>query len=128
MVLRRFSRTFFFKGLHPWHMEVARLGDESEFQLLATATWDPSHICDLYYSSQHRIFNPPSEARDWICVLMDNSQIRFCCATVGTPARTFLFCKTETYLNNFTFSSPQAPGNLHSRIYSYEFDYFRYLI
>ena len=36
-------------------MEVPRLGVESELQLLdyttATATWDPSHVCNLYRSS-----------------------------------------------------------------------------
>ena len=36
---------FCFLGLHPWHMEVPRLGVESELRLLAstpaTATWDP---------------------------------------------------------------------------------------
>ena len=34
-----------FLGPYPWHMEVARLGVESELQLpayaTATATWDP---------------------------------------------------------------------------------------
>ena len=32
----------------------------------ATATPDPSHVCDLYYysSRQHRILNPLSKARD----------------------------------------------------------------
>ena len=50
-------------------MEVPRLGVETELQLLsyatATATLDPSHICDLCRSLwQHQILNPPSEARD----------------------------------------------------------------
>ena len=46
-----------FLRLHMWHMEVPRLGVESELQLPAytTATWDPSHICDLHRSSwQHQ--------------------------------------------------------------------------
>ena len=43
------------------------------------ATRDPSHICDLYHSSQqHQILNPLSETRNQICVLMDASQIHFC--------------------------------------------------
>ena len=51
------------------HMEVPRLGIKSGLQLLAyttaTATWDPSHICDLYHSSeQHWILNPLNKARD----------------------------------------------------------------
>ena len=45
-----------FLGQHPQHMEVPRLGVESELQLLAyttaTATPDPSHICNLHHSSQ----------------------------------------------------------------------------
>ena len=36
-------------GPHLQHTEVSRLQVESELQLLATATatWDPSYICDL---------------------------------------------------------------------------------
>ena len=40
-----------FLGPHLQHMEVPRQGDESELQLqaytTATATQDPSHVCDL---------------------------------------------------------------------------------
>ena len=47
--------SFVFLGLHPWHMEVPRLGVEWDLQPLtyttATARWDPSHICDLHHSS-----------------------------------------------------------------------------
>ena len=43
---------FFSLGLHLQHMEVPRLGVESELQLLtyatATAMWDPSCICNLH--------------------------------------------------------------------------------
>ena len=65
---------FIFLGPHLWYMEVPRLGVESELQLPAYATattmQDPSHICNLHYSSwQRRILNPPSEARDWTHVL-----------------------------------------------------------
>ena len=60
---------FVFLGPHLRHMEVSRLGVELELQLLAyttaTATLDPSHVCDLHHSSQQRwIPNPLSEARD----------------------------------------------------------------
>ena len=68
----------FFLSLHPWHMEVPRLGVESEPQLpaytTATATQDVSRVFDLHHSSgQRRILNPLSEARDgtaslWILV------------------------------------------------------------
>ena len=60
---------FCFLGLHSQHMDVARLGLESELQLpafaTATATWDPSCICSLHHSSQQCwIPNPLNEARD----------------------------------------------------------------
>ena len=46
------TASFFFLGLHLQHMEVPRLGVESELQLqayaTATATPDPSRTCDLY--------------------------------------------------------------------------------
>ena len=53
---------FVFLGLHPWHMEVPSLGVKSELQLpayaTATATPDPSCVCDSHHSSQHQgIFN-----------------------------------------------------------------------
>ena len=47
---------------------------------------NPSHICNLYHSSQqHQIPDPLSEARDGTHILTDTSQIRFLCATTGTP-------------------------------------------
>ena len=60
-----------FLGLQVQHMEVPRLRVKSELLLLAyitaTATPDPSHICDLHHSpQQHRILNPLSEARDLV--------------------------------------------------------------
>ena len=60
-----------FLGQHLQHMEVRRLRAESELQLLiyttATATPDPSHVCNLHHSSwQCQILNPLSKARDQI--------------------------------------------------------------
>ena len=71
-----------FLGPHPQHMEVPRLGVESELQLpaytTATAGWDLSRICKLHHSSQQCwILNPLSKAWDQTCVLMDTSLIRF---------------------------------------------------
>ena len=60
-------------------MEVPRLlGVESELQMLAyataTATGNPSHICNPYHTSRWRqILNPVSEARDQTHILMDTS-------------------------------------------------------
>ena len=68
-----------FSGPHPRHREGPRLGVESELHLLActtaTATRDPSRVCDLHPSSQHRrILNPLSEARDGTRFFMDTSR------------------------------------------------------
>ena len=76
----------FFLGLHPRYVEVSRLGVESELQLLlcttATATWDPSHICDLPHSSRQRwILHPRSGARDQTRNLMDPSWVVYRRAT-----------------------------------------------
>ena len=81
-----------FLGPHPWHMEVSRLGVESQLEMsaytTATATRDLSHICELHHSSWKRwILNPLSEAKDPTCVLMDASQILFLWATTGTPGK-----------------------------------------
>ena len=61
-----------------WHKEVPKLGGETELQLLASAiaTQDPSHVCDLHYSSQQRqILNLLSEDIDRTQVLMDTSRV-----------------------------------------------------
>ena len=62
-------------GPHLRHVEVPRLGVQSELRPLANATatarQDPSHLCDLHHSSwQSRILNSLSEARDQTHILM----------------------------------------------------------
>ena len=62
-------------GLHHQHLEVPRLGVESELYLpaytTATATWDASCVCNLHHSWQQcQILNPLSKARDQTCNLM----------------------------------------------------------
>ena len=57
------------QGLHSQHTDIPRLEVKSELQLLAyttaTATRDPSHVCDLTHSSwQRQILHPLIEARD----------------------------------------------------------------
>ena len=71
---------FCFLGLHAWHMEVPRLGVESELKLLAytaaTVMRDLSCICNLHHSSgKCQILNPLSEARDQTRILMYHSQV-----------------------------------------------------
>ena len=87
-ILSIFSSHFFFfvfLGPHLWHMEVPRLGVESELQLpafttatvtaTATAMWDLSRVCDLPHGSwQCWILNPLSKAgiehlSSWILVM-----------------------------------------------------------
>ena len=76
----------FFLGPWAWHMEVPRLGVEPLAYATATATPDPSLVCDLHHSSrQCQIPNPLSDARDRTCVLKDPNQVRFHWATTGTP-------------------------------------------
>ena len=77
-------------GPHPHNTEVPRRGVESELQPpaypTATATPDPSRICDPPRSSrEHWIPDPLSEARDRTRSLTRSSRIRCCCARKGTP-------------------------------------------
>ena len=58
-----------FLGRHLRHMEVPRLGAESDLQLpaytIATATHDPSLVCELHHSSrQCQILNPLSQGQE----------------------------------------------------------------
>ena len=84
-----------FLGPHLQHMEASRLGVQSELQLsacnTATAPSDQSHVCDLHHSSwQCQILNRLIQARDGTHNFMVPSQIRFCCATTGTPSNLLL--------------------------------------
>jgi len=67
------STAFFFflafQGAHLQHMEVPRLGVESELQLPAYTT--------ATATQQHQILNQMSEARGQTHVLMDTSQVRY---------------------------------------------------
>ena len=79
-----FFLDFWGPNLH--HMEVPRLGVESELQqsIHATAVPKPDtrHICDLHHSSQQcQILNPLSEAGDWTHILRDASWVCYCWAT-----------------------------------------------
>ena len=51
----------------PGQMEVPRLGVKSELQLLtyaiATALWDPSHICDLPQLSSMPVPSPTEQSQ-----------------------------------------------------------------
>ena len=77
-----------FLGMHLWHVEVPRLGAESELQLpaytTATATRNLSLIFYAHSSWQHRITDPLSKARDRTRIPMDNRQIHFHSAKMGT--------------------------------------------
>ena len=81
----------FFLWLHLLHTEVPGPGVRLELQLpaytIATASQDPSHVCDLYHSSQQcRILNLLSEARDWTPhPHRDNIRSLTQWTTIGTP-------------------------------------------
>ena len=67
-------------------MQVPRLGAEWE---LHQSQPRQTRAASVTYTTAHGsdgCFNPLSEARDGTCILMDASQIRFSCATMGTPA------------------------------------------
>ena len=86
---------FGFLGQHLQHMEVRRLRAESELQLLiyttATATPDPSHVCNLHHSSQQRrIRNPLSKGRDRTRNLVVPSQIHQPLSHDGNSPAAFL--------------------------------------
>ena len=95
--------------LYLQHMEVPRLGVESELQLLAyataTAIQDPRHVCNLHHSSwQHQIPDPLSKARIKPEFLMDTSQIRLYHATTETLAVTFLIHHATAGTFNLDFN------------------------
>ena len=74
-----FLSAFFFSAV-PLHMDIPRLGIESELQLppyaSTTATPDPCYICNLHHSAQQcQILNPLSRARVWIHILMHTSRV-----------------------------------------------------
>ena len=96
----------------------SRLGVKSELEPLAyataIATRDPSHVCNLHYSSgECWILNPLSEARDWVHILTVTSQVHHHWAAAGTPGLVFFqltltsrirLCKAPNY--NYCLFSP----------------------
>ena len=106
---------FAFLRLNLQHMEVPRLGVEWELQLLAyitataTATWDLSLIYNLPHSSwQCQIPGPLGEARHPACLIMNTSQICFCCATMFMCSCIFqvIFFFFWLYLQHMEFPGP----------------------
>ena len=80
LLLFSLSLFFFFFRAAPMAFGGSQDGAKLELQLpayaTATASWDPSPICDLHHSSlQCQILNPLSEARDGTHILMDTSQV-----------------------------------------------------
>ena len=87
---------FAFLGPHMQHIEIPRLGVESELQVLGWATaismQDLSHICDLYHSSwQYQILNPLNKAWYQTWILMDISQVCHPWTTIRTPKWDFFY-------------------------------------
>ena len=112
--------------------DIPRLAMESELQLptytIATATWDPSHLCNLHHSSrQHQILHPLSGARDWTRNLMDTSQVHYPWAVTGrnspwlwfsmalVSSQFFLWAKWLQHLStDVQMSVSQTSGTRHS--------------
>ena len=89
------------------------IGAAAAGQTTATATRDPSCICDLHRSSlQGRILNPLSEARDRTRVLMDISEVHHRRVTRGAPH--FFLMPSNKYslvgMDHSVFSHPPAEG------------------
>ena len=107
-----------------WHIEVPRLGIESELQPLAYATaiamWDLSCICNLYHSPQHLILNPLSKTTDRTCILIDASQICFHWATIGALWIIWIqFLKFELWFFSGYMPRSGIAGSYSSSIFSF---------
>ena len=81
-------------------MEVLWVGVKSELKLpaytTATATQDPSHVCNVHHSSwKCQILNPMSKAREWTHILWDTSQVHYHWATMGTHNRYNIYMKPQ---------------------------------
>ena len=64
----------------------------------ATATPDPSRVCDLHHNSrQRRILHPLSEVRDGTHNFLAPNQIRIRCATMETPRGGFVTSCSRVY-------------------------------
>ena len=72
----------------------SQVGVELKLQLpgytTATATPDPSHIWNLPCSWKCRILNSLSGAKQWPCILMATSWVRYHWATMETPIKDVL--------------------------------------
>ena len=79
--------------------------------LWPSAMPDPSHICNLYHSSQKcQILNPLGKARDRTLNLTVPSQVHFRCATTGTPPCYFLGRKRSQDSNKAAALPPFLPA------------------
>ena len=94
--LTLFHENFFsFVQLHLQHMGVPRVGVKSELQLpaytTATATPDPSHVCDLHHSSWQCWIRNPTEWGQGSNLHPHGNSIASLThwATTGTPIRIF---------------------------------------
>ena len=99
-----------FLGPHPHHLEVPRLGVQSELYAptyaRATATPDPSCVCDLHHSSgQRRIIYRPSKARDRTLNLMAPSRI---VSDVPRPEPPEIFLNDASELSHKTETASQT--------------------
>ena len=79
----------------------------------ATATLDPSHVCNLHHSSQQCwILNLLHETRDGTCILMDTSWIHFHCTMTDIPLILYLYEMMDIQL--IAYVSSQARGQIRA--------------
>ena len=102
---------YFFRGHTCGIWTFPGWGVKLELQLMdyatATATPDPSHVCNLHCRSwQRQILNPLSGARDWTCIHKDSGYVRYHWATTGTPSFLFIWNKITGIFSEQSFSLP----------------------
>ena len=101
-----------FLNLHPWHMEVPRLGLNLSCSCSACATTTAalhlSRVCNLHHSSWQRLMlNPLVEARNRTCILTNTSRVCYHWAMVGTPTPILYFDLFSLHVIKI-FAQPQA--------------------
>ena len=108
-LLMHFFFSFCCLGSHTQHMEVPRLGVQSELQppatTTATAMQDPSCVCDLHHSLWRQILSPLSKAKDRTCNLMVLSWIFFFFFFFAAPGWELLlrhFLKRQIKMERYT--------------------------
>ena len=108
-----FCFCFFFRDtLAAYRSSQARLNQSYSCQLTPQPQQCWIQAMSATYTQQCQIPDPLSKARDWTCILIDISQIRFCCAMMGIPIMVvILMCLWEEVNSEFFYSTILATPN-----------------